>query len=169
MAKSKLQSLFGPGFLVRTRDEQNQTLFGVMKMEKWVIYAVLTLILIVAAFNMVGALSMLVLEKQKDIAILKAMGARNDTLKKIFLLEGVLWSLVGGLCGIVPGVTICLIQQQFGIVKLGGSFVVEAWPVEILMRDICLVISTILGVGLLVSWYPAMRSVRAEDPSLKST
>lgn len=166
--QEQLRLLLGTAFKVETRYEQNKTMYMVMGAEKWAVYAILLLVLLIASFNMVGALSMLVLEKQKDIAILKAMGATNEAIKKIFLLEGVLWSLVGGLSGIVLGVTVCLIQLQFGIVKLGGSFVVEAWPVEIQMRDLGLVISTILGVGLLVSWYPAIRSVRAEDPSLKS-
>ena len=86
--KSALQSVFGAGFLVQTRDEQNQTFFGIMKMEKWVIYIVLTIILVVAAFNMVGALTMLVLEKKKDIQVLKAMGADNRLIQQIFLNEG---------------------------------------------------------------------------------
>ncbi len=108
--KSKLQGLFGTGFVVQTRDEQNQTLFGVMKMEKWVIYAVLTLILIVAAFNMVGALTMLVLEKKKDIQVLKAMGADNRFIQQIFLNEGILLGILGGGIGFGLAILLCWMQ-----------------------------------------------------------
>ena len=113
---------------------------------------------------------MLVLQKQKDIAILRAMGALPATIRTIFLLEGVLWSLIGGLSGILTGCIICLLQQKFGIVKLSGSsFVVDAFPVAIQWQDILRVIATITAVGLLISWYPAMRATRVVDPSLKST
>ena len=103
--KTKLQAIFGTGFLVQTRDEQNQTLFGTMKMEKWVIYIILTLILIVAAFNIVGALTMLVLEKKKDIQVLKAMGADNRFIQQIFLNEGILLGILGGGIGFRAGYT----------------------------------------------------------------
>ncbi len=165
----QLRDMLGKDYRVETRYEQNRTLFMVMGSEKWAVYAILVLVLLIASFNMVGALSMLVLEKQKDIAILKAMGAQHGTIRKIFLLEGVLWSLVGGVAGILLGCGICLVQLQFGIVKMGGSFLVDAFPVEIQVRDILLDIATILAVGVLTSWYPAMRATKAVDPTLKST
>ncbi len=111
--KSKLQSLFGSAFLVQTRDEQNQTLFGTMKMEKWVIYIILTLILIVAAFNMVGALTMLVLEKKKDIQVLKAMGADNQFIRQIFLNEGILLGILGGGIGFGLAISTLLDAGKF--------------------------------------------------------
>lgn len=142
----------------------------VMSAEKWVSFAILSLVLLIATFNMVGALSMLVLHKQKDIAILTAMGAQQGTIRGVFLLEGVLWSLTGGLLGIITGAAICLVQQKFGILRLGGSsFIIDAYPVEIQGGDIALVILTIILVGLLISWYPAIRATKAVDPSLKST
>ena len=137
--------------------------------EKWAVFAILVLVMFIATFNMVGALSMLVLQKRKDIAILRAMGAQAATVRSVYLLEGVLWSLTGGLIGIILGCCICLVQQKFKLIKMGGSFLVDAFPVDIQFRDILLVLVTIISVGLLISWYPALRATKAVDPSLKST
>jgi len=156
--KSDLQALFGNGFLVQTRDEQNQTLFGVMKMEKWVIYAVLTLILIVAAFNMVGALTMLVLEKKKDIQVLKAMGADNQFIRQIFLSEGILLGVLGGGIGFGLAILLCWMQVKFKLVALQGNFLIDYYPVKLLPGDFILVGSTILVVVLLASWLPARKA-----------
>ena len=166
--KQELQKLFGSDYRVETRYEQNRTMYMVMGAEKWAVYAILVLVLLIASFNMVGALSMLVIEKQKDIAILKAMGADPAAIKKIFLLEGTLWSLTGGLAGILIGALVCAAQMQFSIIKLQGNFLVDAYPVQIQIGDLALVITTILVVGLLASWYPAIRATKAIDPSLKS-
>jgi lipoprotein-releasing system permease protein len=156
--KSDLQALFGKGFLVQTRDEQNQTLFGVMKMEKWVIYAVLTLILIVAAFNMVGALTMLVLEKKKDIQVLKAMGADNQFIRQIFLSEGILLGVLGGGIGFGLAILLCWMQVNFKLVTLQGNFLIDYYPVKLIPGDFILVGSTILIVVLLASWLPARKA-----------
>ena len=166
--KTRLQQMFGSAFTIETRYEQNKTMFMVIGGEKWAIYAILVMVLLVASFNMVGALSMLVLEKQKDIAILKAMGAQLSTIRMIFLLEGMLWSLVGGLSGILLGIAICLAQEKFGFVPMGGSFLMDQYPVALEWLDFVLVICTIMAVGLLASWYPSIRATKAIDPSLKS-
>ena len=137
--------------------------------EKWAVFAILVLVLFIATFNMTGALSMLVLQKRKDIAILRAMGAQGSAIRSVFLLEGILWSLTGGLIGILLGCGICLAQLKWKIIKMGSSFLVDAFPVQIQLRDILLDLGTILIVGLIVSWYPAIRATRAVDPSLKST
>ncbi len=156
--KSKLQVLFGPGFLVRTRDEQNQTLFGTMKMENWVIYIILTLILIVAAFNMVGALTMLVLEKKKDIQVLKAMGADNRFIQQIFLNEGILLGILGGGLGFGLAILLCWMQVNLKMVPLQGNFLIDYYPVKLIPGDFILVGSTILIVVLLASWLPARKA-----------
>ena len=156
--KSKLMKLFGPAFLVQTRDEQNQTLFGVMKMEKWVIYAVLSLILVVAAFNLVGALTMLVLEKKKDIQVLKAMGASNQYIQQIFLNEGILLGLVGGGFGFILAILLCWAQVKFKLVPLQGNFLIDYYPVKMIASDFLLVGSTILVVVLIASWLPARKA-----------
>jgi lipoprotein-releasing system permease protein len=166
--REQLQKLFGPAYRVETRYEQNKTMYMIMGGEKWAIYAILVFVLLIATFNMVGALSMLVLEKQKDIAILRVMGALPDTVKTIFLLEGMLWALLGGVAGIVLGTIICGLQLWFGFVKLRGSFLLEAYPIEIQLSDLLLVLATILSVGLLAAWYPSSRAAKVVDPSLKS-
>ncbi|GAA4463536.1 FtsX-like permease family protein [Nemorincola caseinilytica] len=166
--KAALQQLLGTGYKVETRYEQNKTIFTVMRSEKWAIYAILVMVLLVASFNMVGALSVLVLEKQKDIAILRAMGAEQGTIRSVFITEGILWSLAGGLAGLVLGVLLCLAQLQFGLVKVGGAFLMDAYPVEIHSLDLLLVIVTVMVVGILAAWYPAVRAVRAAAPALRS-
>jgi lipoprotein-releasing system permease protein len=156
--KTQIKALFGPAYQVQTRYEQNQTLFNVMRMEKWVIYAVLTMILIVAAFNMVGALTMLVLEKKKDIQVLKAMGADNRYIQRIFLNEGLLLALLGGGGGILLALFLCWLQVRFKLVPLQGNFLIDYYPVKIIPGDLLLVSGTILIVALLASWLPSRRA-----------
>jgi lipoprotein-releasing system permease protein len=156
--KKQLQSIFGSGFLIRSRDEQNQTLFGTMKMEKWVIYIILTLILIVAAFNIVGALTMLVLEKKKDIQVLKAMGADNRFIQQIFLNEGILLGVIGGGLGFLLAILLCWMQVNFKLVPLEGNFLIDYYPVKLIPGDFILVGGTILIVVLLASWLPARKA-----------
>ena len=155
---SHLQGIFGSGYLVQTRDEQNQTFFGIMKMEKWVIYIVLTIILVVAAFNMVGALTMLVLEKKKDIQVLKAMGADNRLIQQIFLNEGLLLGILGGGIGFGLAILLCWLQVNYKLVPLEGNFLIDYYPVKLIPGDFILVGTTILIVVLLASWLPARKA-----------
>ncbi len=166
--KVQLQLLLGPAFRVESRYEQNKTVYMVMSAEKWAVYAILVLVLFIASFNMVGALTMLVIEKRKDIAILKAMGAQPFAIRILFLFEGVLWSFTGGVAGILLGIGICLLQIQFHLVPMQGDFLASSFPVEIQATDVLLVIATILVVGVLAAWYPATRATKAVDPSLKA-
>ncbi len=167
--KNALQQRLRNGFLVATRYEQNRTLYMVMQTEKWVAYALLLLVLLIASFNMVGALSLLVLEKKKDIGMLRAMGATNASIHGLFLTEGILWAGIGGSAGLLVGGLICWGQMQFGWIKLQGQFIIDAYPVAVRFGDVLLIIITVLTVGLLAGLYPASRAVRAEDPSLKSS
>jgi len=165
---SDLQRKLGNQFLVQTRYQQNQSLYHVMRIEKWVIYAILTMILVVAAFNMVGALTMLVLEKQKDIQVLKAMGADNQRIQRIFLSEGILLALVGGLVGILLAVLICWLQVKYKLVPLqGNSFLIDHYPVKLVPSDFLLVLGTIFVVALSASWFPS-RKAAAQPIELKS-
>lgn len=166
--KKQIEQLLGSKYKVETRFEQNKTLYMVMHSEKWAVYAILLLVLLIASFNMVGALSLLVMEKQKDMAILKAMGAESHTIRSIFISEGILWSLIGGLSGLTIGMLICLGQQHFQWIKLGGAFIIDAYPVHFLWGDFMLTIITVVAVGLIASWYPAARASRTEIPSLKT-
>jgi lipoprotein-releasing system permease protein len=166
--KSSLQALFGENYMVETRYQQNKSLYGVMRTEKWVIYGVLTLILIVAAFNIVGALTMLVLEKQKDIHVLKALGADDHYIQRIFLSEGFLLAVIGGIGGILLAIMIGWLQVKYKLVPLqGGSFLIDYYPVKFVATDFLLVAMTILVVSLLASWIPS-RKAAMQQIDLKS-
>jgi len=154
-----IRELLGKDYRIQTRYEQNQNLYNVMGTEKWVIYIVLTLILVVAAFNMVGALTMLVWDKQKDIHVLKALGASNGLIQRIFLSEGILLALMGGIAGISLAALICGLQLKYKLIPLqGGSFLIDYYPVKMVATDFLLVFSTILIVALLASWLPARKA-----------
>jgi len=161
----KIQKQLNPflnkfGLTSATRYEQNKTLYFILKSERWAVYAILTLMLIIASFNIVGSLSMLVIEKQKDIAILKAMGMQNSQIKKIFLTTGIFLSVLGASIGCILAATICIVQQQFGLVKLGGSgsFLIEAYPVKMLAGDFVLVMTTVVVIAIFASWIPSVKA-----------
>ncbi|RYZ35194.1 MAG: ABC transporter permease, partial [Sphingobacteriales bacterium] len=167
--RSKLEDITGSSFKVATRYEQNRTMYMVMQTEKWAVYAILLLVLLIASFNMVGALTLLVLEKQKDIAILKAMGAPGRSIRAVFITEGLLWSLAGGFAGLAIGIGLCLGQQHYNWIRLQGTFIIDSYPVAVRYPDIAVVIITVIIVGMLAAIYPSFRATRVEDPSLKST
>lgn len=163
-----VQSIFGKNYQTQTRFQQNQSLFSVMQMEKWIIYIILSIILVIAAFNMVGALTMLILEKRKDIAVLKAMGATNAFIQKIFLSEGFLLAVLGGFAGMFIAFVFCCIQLKYHVIKLeGGSFVVDYYPVAMNVSDFIMVGITIFIVAILASWIPA-RQAAVKEFSLKA-
>ena len=154
-----LLKLLGKDYQIQTRYQQNQNLYSVMGTEKWVIYIILTLILVVAAFNMVGALTMLVWDKQKDIHVLKALGASNGLIQKIFLSEGILLAVMGGMAGILLAALICELQLKFKLIPLqGGSFLIDYYPVKMVPTDFLLVFTTVLIVAVLASWLPARKA-----------
>lgn len=166
--KKELEKLLGSKYVVQTRYEQNQSLYTVMSVEKWVIYVILSLILVVAAFNMIGALTMLVLEKQKDIAVLKAMGATGSVIQKIFLTEGFLLAGIGGIGGAILATIICFLQMKFKFIRLtGGTFIIDYYPVQLLATDFILVTATVLLIALLAAWIPS-RKASLQEFSLKS-
>ena len=154
-----LQREIGAGFKVLTKYEQNTSLYSSMRLEKWVIYAVLTLILIIAAFNMIGALTMLVLEKRKDISILQSLGAGRQLVRKIFLSEGLLLAVAGAVTGIVMALIICFLQVKFKLIKLyGNSFLIDYFPVKIVIPDLLLVAATALVISFVAAWFPAQKA-----------
>ncbi len=155
-----LQKILGKGYLVENRYQQNRSLFAVMQLEKWAIYGILSLILVIAAFNMIGALTMLVLEKEQDIQILQAMGGGRKFIRKIFLTEGVLLALTGSILGIILALIFSYLQVTFKLIPLQGSFVIDYYPVKILLSDILLVITTVIVIGLLASWVPSVKAAR---------
>ena len=157
--QKEIQQLLGVTYSVETKYEQNQSLYNVMSLEKWAIYGILTLMLIVAAFTMIGSLTMLVLEKQKDIQVLKSMGATNKLIQKIFLTEGLLLAGIGCVGGVILAVIFCWAQVKFKIIAIqGGTFLIDYYPVQIVATDFVLVLLTVSLVAFLASWFPSRRA-----------
>ena len=166
--KKKIKEIFGDNYKVQNKYEQNQSLYSIMNVERWVIYGVLCLILVVAAFNMIGALTMLVLEKQKDISVLHALGGNQSFIKKIFLSEGMLLALIGGASGMVLALIIAWLQIQFHLIPLqGGSFLIDYFPVKLRVIDFLLVGATVFIIAFIASWLPS-RKAAARQFSLRS-
>ena len=155
--KARLQQQLGSDYLVATRYEQNKSVYMVMRSEKWAGYAILLFVLLIASFNMVSALSLLVLEKQKDMGILRTMGFLPVNLSKVVLLEGVLWALVGGSIGLAAGLLLCWAQVQFHLIRIDGAFIIDSYPIAVKWMDILIVLITVSTVGLIAAVYPARR------------
>ena len=159
--KKNISSLLGAGFVVEDRYEQNRSLYSTIRLEKLAIYGIFSLILIVAAFNMIGALSMLVLEKKKDIQILQAMGASQSVIRKIFLSEGLLLAFVGNGGGVLIALILYYLQINYKLVPLeGASFVIDYYPVKLVLADFIAVITTVFVIGVFASWFPAARAAK---------
>ena len=170
--KKEIKDILGDDYKVYDQYEQQETLYKMMKAEKLAVYLILTFILIMATFNMIGALSMLIIDKRKDISVLRAMGADTKLVKKIFINEGLLVSVVGGLLGLFVGIVAVLIQQHFGIIRLGngdGNYIIEAYPVALEIADVLLVFLTITIIGSVASFFTANKSIeKMEDVSLNA-
>jgi len=163
--KKQLAAQLGGAFRIKTKYEQKETLYKIMRMERWAVFAILSFIMIIVSFNIIGSLFMVVIEKRKDIAILKSMGAAPRDIQLIFALEGMLTAVLGAVVGIVVAVVICLLQMKFGFVKLGGSgatFVVEAYPVVLKASDILLTLLTVVFISLLAAYFPARSAAKSE-------
>lgn len=166
--KTEVEKIFGEKYLVQTLYQQNQSLYAVMNMERWIIYGVLCLILVVAAFNMIGALTMLVLEKQKDISVLHALGANKNFIQRIFLNEGLLLALIGTVVGMLLALIIALLQINFHLIPLqGGSFLIDYFPVKLRLTDFFLVTVTVFVIAVIASIIPS-RKAAAREFSLRS-
>ncbi len=154
--QARVKEIMGESYDVKNRFEQEELLYKIMKTEKWAIFFILTFILVVASFNVIGSLTMLIIEKKKDISILRSMGAEITRIRNIFLYEGWLISVLGAITGLTIGVLIIWLQKEFGLIKLqgSGSFVIDTYPVEIVLFDFILVFITVIGIGYLAAWYP---------------
>ncbi|HEX5026409.1 MAG TPA: FtsX-like permease family protein [Agriterribacter sp.] len=159
LTKKQIEMLLGTNYKVQTRYEQNSSLYNVMRLEKYAIFGIFILVLVVAAFNMIGALSMLVLEKQKDIQILQSMGATKVWVQKVFLTEGVVLATIGAGIGISMALTLCFLQLQFKLIPLeGNSFVIDYYPVKLVFTDFVIVAITVFVIALTASWFPSKRA-----------
>ncbi|MFW5700972.1 MAG: FtsX-like permease family protein [Cyclobacteriaceae bacterium] len=157
--QQELKQVLGDGFSVKNRNEQNEMFYKVMKIEKWAIAFILTFVLFIASFNILGSLTMLILDKKRDMVTLQNLGATKSAIKRIFLTEGWLITSLGGLAGLFLGGLLCWIQIQFEPIKLqgSGSFVINAYPVHVNFLDFLMIIFIVLFIGALASWYPVKK------------
>jgi lipoprotein-releasing system permease protein len=156
---SAIQAILGPGFIVRNKYQQNIDLYKIMQAEKWIIFCILALIMLVASFNLVGALTMLVLEKQKDIHVLNAMGATPWDIQKIFLLLSAVMALLGAFIGGGIASLFIWLQHKFHLIKLGGSsFIIDYYPIEPMVMDYVAVILLVVVIAVLAGWIPSRKA-----------
>ncbi len=163
--KAKLQSILSDQWKITTREEQNELIYKIFKSEKWFTYAILSLVLLISAFNIFGSLIMLVLDKRKDISVLKSMGAGTELIRKIFVWQGSYISMIGGGIGLLIGVLAVVLQKQFGFIKLENS-IVENYPVALSAFDVFVTVITVFVLGYIISLYPAHRASRLKASSL---
>lgn len=155
--KKQLKSILDDRFIIQDRYEQQEASFKMMQVEKWITYLILSFILTIALFNVVGSLSMLMIEKKDDVHTLRNMGADNKLIRRIFLFEGWMISGFGALIGIVIGLALCFLQRQFGLIKLGqtaGAFIIDAYPVRVMFTDALIAFITVAAIGFMAAWYP---------------
>lgn len=151
-----LQKILGEDFIIENRLQQQKVLYKILRSEKWITFLILSLILIIATFNVIGSLSLVILDKKKDIAVLYSMGANEKLIKRIFLYEGLLITLVGALGGIFLGGLILILQQQFGLISMGsgGTFIIDSYPVKMEWVDFIAVFTVVMLIGWLTSLFP---------------
>lgn len=155
IAEKNIKKIYGDGFTVENRYEQQAIFYKVMRSERLAIFFILTLILIIASFNIIGSLTMLIIEKERDIEILKSLGADNTLIRKIFIFEGWLISIIGAFLGVVLGFGICWVQQKYGLVRLQSqSLIMTSYPVVMKIKDFIVVPGTVLLIGYWAAWYP---------------
>jgi len=162
-AKKLVQAALGNEYQVKTKYEQKETLYRIMQIERWAVYAILSFIMLIVSFNIIGSLLMIVLEKRKDISILKTMGTTEKDIQFIFVMEGILSALIGAGIGILLAIAICLLQMKYGFVKLGTSgstFVVDAYPVVLKFSDVVLAFFTVVVISGLASFIPSRRAAK---------
>ena len=162
--QNEIKNILGKKFKVQNRYEQQESFFKIMKIEKWITYLILCFILLIAVFNIIGSLSMLIIDKRDDILTLRNLGADNLLIKRIFVFEGWFISAVGAVAGIILGTAICLLQEHLGLLKMGEGYVVDAYPVATHFFDILLVLVTVLIMGLFASLYPVKYINSLKEP-----
>ena len=158
---AQMKKILGTNFIIQNKYQQNADLYKIMQLEKWIIFSILALIMMVASFNLVGALTMLVLEKQKDIQVLGAMGAKPTDIQKIFLLLSGIMAMMGALLGGALASAFVVLQQQFHFIKLGGSsFVIDYYPIKPMLEDYLAIFGLVILIALLAGWLPARKAAK---------
>lgn len=154
--QKQIQKLLGDDYVIKNRYQQQELLYKIMKSEKWAVFIILAFILIIALFNIIGTLSMLILEKKKDVSVIWSLGADLKLIRKIFLMQGLIICVFGAITGLILGAFVCWLQQKFGFVSIqsSGTFVITAYPVKMIFMDFVLVLATVLFIGITASFYP---------------
>jgi lipoprotein-releasing system permease protein len=152
--RAEVSRVLGSGYKVETRYQQNEVLYKTLKSEKMWTFLILIFVLVIATFNTIGSLTLLIIEKKKDIGVLWSMGAGRNVIRRIFFTEGMLISLAGTASGIALGVLVCVLQKQFGLIRFGEGFVVDYYPVQINFSDLGNILIAVTAIGLLAAWYP---------------
>jgi lipoprotein-releasing system permease protein len=163
--REELQEKLGNEYVVKDRFQQNEILYKIMKSEKWAVFMILSFILMISIFNVIGSLTMLILEKKKDINILRSMGASEELIQRIFVLEGIFISMIGAITGLILGLLVCWAQIQFELIKLNsaGNYIVQAYPVEVQPLDVLYVFLVVATIGLLAAWLPVRKIIRPAE------
>lgn len=154
LIKREIQKAIGDKFIIKNKYEQNDVLFKTLKTEKLWTFIILAFVLLIATFNIIGALTMLIIEKKKDVKTLSAMGADVNLIRKIFMTEGLMIIFIGSFIGILLGYVLCLLQQHYGFVTFEEGYIVDAYPIEVRFSDFALIMATVLGAGLIAAIYP---------------
>lgn len=159
-----LTSFLGEGFVVKNIGEQNPTLYKILNSEKWAVFLILTFVLIIAILNIIGSLTMLVIDKQKDIVVLKSLGANPSFIKRIFFTEGMFISLIGCIVGMIFGLIFCLLQLKFGMIKMSGAdLITDVYPISLKWIDFVLVFSTVFGISAIASFVSSRLSLKSNE------
>lgn len=157
--KAELINILGKNFVVKTRYELNELVYKTNETEKWITFLILSFILVIASFNIIGSLTMLILDKKEDVWILKTMGANNKLIQQLFFAEGMLINLLGAFCGMILGTLLCWIQMEFGLLRLNGG-IVDFYPIEMKWIDFLSIFSIVFFIGVIASWFPVRMLTR---------
>lgn len=167
--QKQISKTLGQQYKIKNRFEQQETLYRIMRSEKWAIFLILSFILLIATFNVIGSLSMLIIDKRRDISVLHSLGADNRLIHRIFMSEGIMVSLSGAVAGLLLGAIICMIQQKFGLVKInaeGGSFLINAYPVLMQWKDFVYIFITVVLIGTAAAWIPVRNLGKIDTRSI---
>jgi len=171
VVQQNIRQALGKSYVVKNRFEQQEMLYRIMHSEKWAIFMILSFILLIATFNVIGSLSMLIIDKRRDISILHSLGADNLLIRRIFMTEGILVSLSGAIAGLLLGTLVCAVQQQFGLVKInaeGGSFLIDSYPVLMQWKDFVYIFFTVVLIGMAAAWIPVRNLGKIDTRSIVS-
>ncbi len=158
--QKEIQSLLGKDYLVKNREQQNPTLYKTVRSEKWIVFFIVTIIGIIAIFNIIGSLTMLVIDKKQDMVVLNSLGANNNLIQNIFFYQGILIALIGSVIGVFVGLVFCLLQEKFGFVTTSEGSLFDAYPVDIRYMDLILIFMTVMIVSTLVSYMASRLNIR---------